>query len=173
MLTVVGCVLLASDELFRMEQLPVRTRPHLVNHIRLEVHVHAAWHVLAVACLGEKRAKSVFTARPPIRRESPVRLPPSASLRRWRPTSMPCSRQYSCPCQRESCVCTPCLPARYAVSTAQRSAYSPLPICVPACPTWMEMTSLMASARRVAGRAAFRHPKPCPNPSLVLTLTLD
>ena len=46
-LTVVRGILLASDKSLRVEETPVRTRPHLIDHIRLQIYVERAWHMLA------------------------------------------------------------------------------------------------------------------------------
>ena len=44
---VVGRVLLARDELLRVEQLAVRASPHLVHHRRLQVEQDGPRHVFA------------------------------------------------------------------------------------------------------------------------------
>merc|ERR1719198_288885 len=59
---VVSRVLLARDDLLRVEQLAVRARAHLVANGRLEVHVHGARHVLARARLREEGVEGVVAA---------------------------------------------------------------------------------------------------------------
>jgi len=59
---VVRRVLLAADELLRVEQLTVRARAHLVDHGRLEVHEDRARHVLARARLAEERVERIVAA---------------------------------------------------------------------------------------------------------------
>ena len=59
---VVGGILLAGDQLLRMEQLTVRTRADLIDHRRLQVHEDAPRHVLAGARLGEEGVERVITA---------------------------------------------------------------------------------------------------------------
>jgi len=72
---VVGGVLLARDQLLRVEQLAVGARAHLVHHGGLEVHEHAAGHVLAGARLREERVEGVVaTANGLVRRHLAVRL---------------------------------------------------------------------------------------------------
>ena len=56
---VVGGILLAGDQLLRMEQLTVRTRADLIDHRRLQVHEDAPRHVLAGARLGEEGVERV------------------------------------------------------------------------------------------------------------------
>ena len=58
---VVGGILLAGDQLLRMEQLTVRTRADLVNHRRLQVDEDAARHVLAGTSLGEEGVEGIIT----------------------------------------------------------------------------------------------------------------
>jgi hypothetical protein len=59
---VVGGVLLAADQLLRVEQLAVRARAHLVHDRRLEVEEDAAGHVLAGARLAEEGVEGVVAA---------------------------------------------------------------------------------------------------------------
>ena len=59
---VVGGILLAGDQLLRMEQLTVRTRADLIDHRRLQVDEDAARNVLASARLGEEGVERVITA---------------------------------------------------------------------------------------------------------------
>ena len=56
---VVRRVLLARDQLLRVEQLPVRARPHLVDHRGLEVEHHRPRHVLPGTRLREERVERV------------------------------------------------------------------------------------------------------------------
>ena len=59
---VVGGILLAGDQLLRVEQLTVRTRADLIDHRRLQIDEDAARHMLAGARLGEERVERVITA---------------------------------------------------------------------------------------------------------------
>jgi hypothetical protein len=59
---VVGSVLLAGDELLRMEQLSVSTSSDLVNDRGLEVDKDGAGDVLASSCFREESVESVVTA---------------------------------------------------------------------------------------------------------------
>lgn len=59
---VVGGILLAGDQLLRVEELAVRARADLVNDGWLEVNEHAAGHVLAGSSLGEERVERVVAA---------------------------------------------------------------------------------------------------------------
>lgn len=56
---VVGCVLLAVDDLLGMVQRLVRTAPDLVAHGRLQVDVNGAGHVLPTRRLAEEGAERV------------------------------------------------------------------------------------------------------------------
>merc|ERR1719377_87203 len=74
---VVRGVLLAADELLRVEQLAVSARADLVNHGRLQVDEHRAGHVLAGASLGEEGVERVIAATDRlVRRHLAVRLDP-------------------------------------------------------------------------------------------------
>merc|ERR1712127_887495 len=59
---VVGCILLARDELLGVVELTVSTGTGLVDHGGLEIEVDGAWHVLASAGLGEEGVERVVTA---------------------------------------------------------------------------------------------------------------
>ena len=59
---VVGGILLAGDQLLRMEQLTVRTRADLIDHRRLQVDEDTSRHVLAGARLGEEGVERIITA---------------------------------------------------------------------------------------------------------------
>ena len=59
---VVSSILLAADELLRVEELAVGAGADLVNDRRLQVHEDAAGHVLASARLGEEGVERVITA---------------------------------------------------------------------------------------------------------------
>merc|ERR1712054_553907 len=59
---VVGCVLLAGDELLGVVELAVGASADLVDHGRLEVEVDATRNVLASAGLGEEGVEGVITA---------------------------------------------------------------------------------------------------------------
>merc|ERR1719377_433885 len=72
---VVRGVLLAADELLRVEQLAVSARADLVNHGRLQVDEHRAGHVLARASLGEEGVERIVaTTDGLVRRHLTVRL---------------------------------------------------------------------------------------------------
>ena len=58
---IVGSVLLASDQLLRVEQLPVCSHPDLVHHSGLEVHQHGPGHVLPGVSLGEEGVEGVVS----------------------------------------------------------------------------------------------------------------
>merc|ERR1719310_495284 len=74
---VVRSILLAADQLLRMEKLTVGAGPHLVNHRRLEVHEDRARHVLARARLGEERVEGIVAAADRlVARHLTVRLDP-------------------------------------------------------------------------------------------------
>ena len=59
---VIGGILLAGDQLLRMEQLTVRTRADLIDHRRLQVDEDTSRNVLASARLGEEGVERVITA---------------------------------------------------------------------------------------------------------------
>ena len=61
---VVGGVLLAGDQLLRVEELAVGARAHLVDDGRLKVDEHAARHVLAGAGLREEGVEGIVRRRP-------------------------------------------------------------------------------------------------------------
>jgi hypothetical protein len=57
---VVGGILLASDQLLRVEQLTVCAGAHLIDHGGLQVDHDAAWHMLASTSLGEEGVEGVI-----------------------------------------------------------------------------------------------------------------
>jgi hypothetical protein len=59
---VVGCILLATDELLRVEELAVSASPHLINHSGLKVNKHSTGHMLASASLTEEGVESIITS---------------------------------------------------------------------------------------------------------------
>ena len=59
---VVGSILFASYQLFRMEQLSVCSNSDLVHHSRLQVHENRPGHVLAAPCLREEGVEGVVLA---------------------------------------------------------------------------------------------------------------
>jgi hypothetical protein len=72
---VVGGVLLARDELLRMEQLAVCASADLVDDGRLQVHHDSTWDVLASAGLGEEGVEGVVAATDGlVRRHLAIRL---------------------------------------------------------------------------------------------------
>jgi len=56
---VVGRVLLASDQLLRVEQLTIGPGTDLVHHSGLQIHEHGAGHMLTSSCLAEEGAEGV------------------------------------------------------------------------------------------------------------------
>merc|ERR1719271_714000 len=72
---VVSSILLAADELLRVEKLAVGAGADLVDDRRLQVHEDAARDVLASAGLGEERVERIITATDSlVARHLPVRL---------------------------------------------------------------------------------------------------
>jgi len=59
---VVGSILLASDQLLRVEELSVGAGAHLINDGRLQIHEHSSRHMLASARLREEGVERVVTA---------------------------------------------------------------------------------------------------------------
>ena len=59
---IVGGVLLAGDELFGMEQLPVSSGPDFVDDGGFQIDEDGARHVLSGPSLGEERVERVVTA---------------------------------------------------------------------------------------------------------------
>lgn len=57
---VVGGVLLAGDELLRVEQLAICTGPHLIDDGGLEVDEDCPWHVLPRARLAEESVERIM-----------------------------------------------------------------------------------------------------------------
>ena len=58
---VVGGVLLASDQLFRVEKLTVGACADLVNDSWLQINKDGSWHVFTSAGLAEKSVERVIT----------------------------------------------------------------------------------------------------------------
>jgi hypothetical protein len=58
-LTVIGSILLASDEGLRMEETAVGSRADLVDHVGLEIDVQGAGYVLARRRLREEGAETL------------------------------------------------------------------------------------------------------------------
>ncbi|RDX87499.1 hypothetical protein CR513_31025, partial [Mucuna pruriens] len=59
---VVGGVLLAADQLLRVEQLPVRAGSDFVDNGRLQIHEDGAWDVFPGAGLAEERVEGVISS---------------------------------------------------------------------------------------------------------------
>jgi len=57
---VVGCILLASDQLFGVEKLPVDSSPDFVNDSWFQIHENGTWHVLSTSGFGEKSVEAVI-----------------------------------------------------------------------------------------------------------------
>lgn len=58
---VVGRILLAADELLRVEKLAVGARAHLVDHGGLEIDEDRTGHVLPSASLAEESVEGIIT----------------------------------------------------------------------------------------------------------------
>jgi hypothetical protein len=72
---VVGCIFLASDQLFRVEQLAVCTSANLIYDSRLKIDEHSSWYVLAGSCFTEESVEGVITATDRlVRRHLSIRL---------------------------------------------------------------------------------------------------
>ena len=56
---VVGSVFFAGDELFRVEELTVGSRPDFVDHVRLQIDEDGARNVLTGARLGEESVERI------------------------------------------------------------------------------------------------------------------
>merc|ERR1712038_1388768 len=59
---IVCSILLSSDQLLWVEQLPVSASSDLVNHSRLQIHKNSSWNMLACTSLGEKGVEGVITS---------------------------------------------------------------------------------------------------------------
>lgn len=59
---VVGSILLSTDDLLRVVQLTVGSRPHLVTHGGLEINVHGTGDVLSCASLAEEGVEGVISS---------------------------------------------------------------------------------------------------------------
>jgi hypothetical protein len=59
---VVGCILLATDELLRVEELAVSTGPHLIDHSGLKVNKDSAGNMLPSTSLAEEGVESIITS---------------------------------------------------------------------------------------------------------------
>ena len=74
---VVGGVLLASDQLLGVEELPVGAHPDLIHHSGLQVHQDGPGDVLPGAGLGEESVEAVVRLSDTgISRHHPVRVYP-------------------------------------------------------------------------------------------------
>jgi hypothetical protein len=72
---VVGGVLLAGDQLLRVEQLAVGARAHLIDDGRFQIDEDTARHVLAGTGLAEERIERIVTTTDRlVRRHLTVRL---------------------------------------------------------------------------------------------------
>lgn len=56
---VIGSILLARNELLRVEQLAVRTGTHLVNHSRFQIDEQCPGHMLPCSSLAKESIKSI------------------------------------------------------------------------------------------------------------------
>ena len=59
---VVGSILLAADELLRVEELAVSASPHLINHSGLKVNKHSSGDMLPSPSLTEEGVESIITS---------------------------------------------------------------------------------------------------------------
>jgi len=59
---IVGGIFLTGDQLLWVEELTVGASTDLINHSRLQVHEHAARHVLAGTSLREESVERIITA---------------------------------------------------------------------------------------------------------------
>ena len=59
---VVGCILLATDKLLRVEELAVSASPHLINHSGLKINKDRAGDVLPSTSLAEEGVESIITS---------------------------------------------------------------------------------------------------------------
>jgi len=59
---VVGSILLAADELLRVEELAVSASPHLINHSGLKVNKHSTGDMLPSPSLTEEGVESIITS---------------------------------------------------------------------------------------------------------------
>jgi hypothetical protein len=59
---VVGSILLAADELLRVEELAVSASPHLIDHSGLKVNKHSTGDVLPSTSLTEEGVESIITS---------------------------------------------------------------------------------------------------------------
>lgn len=59
---VIGSILLATDELLRVEELAVSTSPHLINHSGLKVNKNSTGHMLPSTSLTEEGVESIITS---------------------------------------------------------------------------------------------------------------
>jgi hypothetical protein len=59
---VVSCILLAIDELLRVEELAVATSPHLINHSRLKINKYSTGNMLPSTSLTEEGVESIITS---------------------------------------------------------------------------------------------------------------
>ena len=57
---VVGCILLATDELLRVEELAVGAGADLVDHSGLQIDEYSTGHVLACSSLAEEGVEGVI-----------------------------------------------------------------------------------------------------------------
>ena len=72
---VIGCVLLARDQLLWVVELTVGAGADLVNHGWLKIEVDGAWNVLASASLGEEGVERIITSSDGlVRRHLAIRL---------------------------------------------------------------------------------------------------
>ena len=59
---VVGSILLATDELLRVEELAICASPHLINHSGLKINEHSTGDMLPSASLTEEGVESIITS---------------------------------------------------------------------------------------------------------------
>lgn len=59
---VVGSILLAADELLRVEELAVGTSPHLIDHSGLQIDEDSTGHMLSSTSLAEEGVESIITS---------------------------------------------------------------------------------------------------------------
>lgn len=59
---VIGSILLARDELFGVEQLPVGTSPHFIDYGGLQIKEHASRDVLASTGLRKEGVESIVAS---------------------------------------------------------------------------------------------------------------
>jgi len=85
---IIGCILLASDELFRVKKVSIGTSSDLINHSWLQVNKNSSGNMFASTSLSKECCVGVISPHHLVRRNVTIRLDPMLQAIQF-PTGIP------------------------------------------------------------------------------------